>query len=123
MRDLGREMLAGLTWIFRCLLCIWNQACCWQRLCSCGRWRTALCLEDFPTFVHPKRPGFYATQQETFSFCSLGLDPRGGRLADGSEEIDGRNVFLLGCFCAQCSLGVSNMGENKIPLQSLGQKI
>ena len=49
-----------------------------------------MCLEDFTSFVHPKRPVFYATLQEAFSFALLGLDAGGGWLADGSEEINGR---------------------------------
>lgn len=31
--------------------------------------------------------------------------------------------FLFGCFYAECSLRVSNMGESEKTLQSLGQKI
>lgn len=31
--------------------------------------------------------------------------------------------FVLGWFYAQCSLGVSNMGEGEKTLQNLGQKI
>lgn len=100
--DLGREMLAGLMWIFRCLLgCGLKPAA--GRGCAPMRAQDSLVPWRFYNLCSSESPWVFMPLNKRL-FTSLCLATGGGWLADGSEEIDGRRRTFFSWAVLVCSV-------------------